>query len=78
MVVTPETIRHWKEVGARIREIRQLKGKAIKDIAVESDTLKSAICHFERGICSTSINYALFLRNEYGISFDWIYDGEII
>ncbi|MBA5724616.1 helix-turn-helix transcriptional regulator [Liberibacter sp. Z1] len=78
MVVTPETIRHWKEVGARIREIRQLKGKDLKQMAIESNQAISIVSQFERGVRSTSINYALFLRNEYGISFDWIYDGEII
>ncbi|WP_244464447.1 helix-turn-helix transcriptional regulator [Candidatus Liberibacter africanus] len=29
----------------------------------------------ELGLQPASINYALFLRNEFGASFDWLYDG---
>lgn len=78
MVITPETRHHWKEVGARIREIRKIKGWDLKEMAINSDQAVSVVSQFERGVCSTSINYALFLRNEFKISFDWIYDGEHI
>ncbi|MBA5724664.1 helix-turn-helix transcriptional regulator [Liberibacter sp. Z1] len=78
MVVTPETIRHWKEVGTRIRDIRKANNKTLEDMAVKTKMMRTALCSFENGRASTSINYALFLRNEFGISFDWIYEGETI
>ncbi|ADR52579.1 hypothetical protein CKC_04150 [Candidatus Liberibacter solanacearum CLso-ZC1] len=76
MVITPETRHYWKTVGIRIRDIRKNKGISTKEMAIVSETMRSAISQFERGICSTSINYALFLRNEFKVGFDWIYDGE--
>ncbi|MBA5724611.1 helix-turn-helix domain-containing protein [Candidatus Liberibacter sp.] len=66
------------EVGMRIREIRQTKGKTIEELANEAYVTKGTLSRFEKGWSPTSLNYALFLRNEYGISFDWIYEGETI
>ncbi|MDI1494677.1 MAG: helix-turn-helix transcriptional regulator [Candidatus Liberibacter asiaticus] len=62
----------------RIRDIRKTKGKTLDEMAKEAKQTESAVWQFENGIRSTSINYALFLRNEFGVSFDWIYDGETI
>ncbi|KJZ81574.1 Tyrosyl-tRNA synthetase, mitochondrial [Candidatus Liberibacter solanacearum] len=62
----------------RIRDIRKVKGKTLDEIAKDAKQTESAIWQFENGRSSISINYALFLRNEFGTSFDWIYDGEII
>lgn len=62
----------------RIRDIRKSKGKTLEELAIKAGTIKSAINSFEKGRNPTSINYALFLRNEFEVSFDWIYDGETI
>ncbi|AGH17455.1 transcriptional regulator [Candidatus Liberibacter asiaticus] len=78
MLITPEIRRNWEEVGMRIRDIRKSKGKTLEELAIKAGTIKSAINSFEKGRNPTSINYALFLRNEFGASFDWIYDGETI
>ncbi|KQC48671.1 hypothetical protein AP064_05630 [Candidatus Liberibacter solanacearum] len=78
MIITPEIRRNWEEIGMRIRDIRKAKGKTLEELAIMARTTKSAIGHYEKGRSSISIHYALFLRNEFGTSFDWIYDGEII
>ncbi|WP_407041943.1 helix-turn-helix domain-containing protein [Candidatus Liberibacter solanacearum] len=62
----------------RIRDIRKAKGKTLEELAVKARITKGDVCKFEKGRSSISINYALFLRNEFGASFDWIYDGEMI
>ncbi|XCD88317.1 helix-turn-helix transcriptional regulator (plasmid) [Candidatus Liberibacter asiaticus] len=76
LIITPEIRQYWKDVGTRIRDIRKSKDKTLDEIAKEANQTESTIWKFENGLCSTSINYALCLRNEYEISFDWIYDGE--
>ncbi|RKL52303.1 XRE family transcriptional regulator [Candidatus Liberibacter asiaticus] len=78
MIIAPEIRRNWEEVGMRIRDIRKAKGKTLDEIAKEAKQKESAVWNFENGVCTTSINYALFLRNEFEVSFDWIYDGETI
>ncbi|MBA5724665.1 helix-turn-helix transcriptional regulator [Candidatus Liberibacter sp.] len=78
MIITPEIRKYWEAVGTRIRDIRKEKGKTQAEMAIGANQLESAVNQFENGIRSTSINYALYLRNEYGASFDWIYDGETI
>ncbi|MDI1494676.1 MAG: helix-turn-helix domain-containing protein [Candidatus Liberibacter asiaticus] len=62
----------------RIRDIRKTKGKTLEELAIKAGITKYAINSYEKGRNSISINYALFLRNEFGVSFDWIYDGETI
>ncbi|WP_244463120.1 helix-turn-helix domain-containing protein [Candidatus Liberibacter solanacearum] len=62
----------------RIRDIRKARGLTLDEIAKDAKQAESAIWQFENNICSVSIKYALHLRNTYGISFDWIYDGEKI
>ncbi|WP_259345179.1 helix-turn-helix transcriptional regulator, partial [Candidatus Liberibacter sp.] len=78
LIITPEIRQYWEAVGTRIRDIRKANNKTLKEMAIGANLLENAVCKFEKGICSTSINYALYLRNEYGASFDWIYDGEMI
>lgn len=78
MIITEEIRREWESVGNRVREIRKSKDMTLEEIAVKSKQSESSVCQFEQGICSTSINYALFLRNEYGASFDWIYEGDVV
>ncbi|XCD44452.1 helix-turn-helix transcriptional regulator (plasmid) [Candidatus Liberibacter asiaticus] len=78
LIITPEIRQYWKDVGTRIKDIRKANNKTLKEMAIGANQLEKAICNFENGRYSTSINYALYLRNEYEISFDWIYDGETI
>lgn len=78
LIITPEIRQYWKDVGTRIKDIRKANNKTLKEMAIGANILEADVCKFENGICSTSINYALYLRNEYEISFDWIYDGETI
>ncbi|MBA5724424.1 hypothetical protein [Candidatus Liberibacter sp.] len=54
-------------------------GRQEERLANKSDLARTALCSYEKGRRSTtSINYALFLRNEYEISLDWIYFGDEI
>ncbi|XCD51779.1 helix-turn-helix transcriptional regulator (plasmid) [Candidatus Liberibacter asiaticus] len=78
LIITPEIRQYWKDVGTRIKDIRKDNNKTLKEMAIGANQLEKAIWNFENGVCSTSINYALYLRNEYEINFDWIYDGETI
>ncbi len=78
MLITPEIRRNWEEVGMRIRDIRKTKGKTLEELAIKAGITKYAINSYEKGRNSISINYALFLRNEFEASFDWIYEGETI
>ncbi|KAE9515995.1 helix-turn-helix domain-containing protein [Candidatus Liberibacter asiaticus] len=78
LIITPEIRQYWKDVGTRIKDIRKANNKTQKEMAIGANQLESAVNLFENGMCSTSIRYALYLRNEYEISFDWIYDGEVI
>ncbi|RPD37179.1 helix-turn-helix domain-containing protein, partial [Candidatus Liberibacter solanacearum] len=78
MIITPEIRQNWEEVGMRIRDIRKAKGKTLLWLEAKSKIDNGAISLYENGKSSISINYSLFLRNEFGASFDWIYDGEIV
>ncbi|CAL9915526.1 hypothetical protein LSO9J_200011 [Candidatus Liberibacter solanacearum] len=54
----------------RIRDIRKAKGKTLEELAIMARITKGDVCKFEKGRSSISIHYALFLRNEFGASFD--------
>ncbi|WP_161802672.1 helix-turn-helix domain-containing protein [Candidatus Liberibacter solanacearum] len=62
----------------RIRDIRKAKGKTLEELAIMARITKGDVCKFEKGRSSISSHYTLFLRNEFGASFDWIYDREMI
>ncbi|PTL86237.1 MAG: transcriptional regulator [Candidatus Liberibacter europaeus] len=76
MIITPEIRQEWEAVGYRIREIRKSKDMTLEEMESKSKISTADICKFENGRSTTSINYTLFLRNEFGASFDWIYEGE--
>ncbi|RPD36769.1 XRE family transcriptional regulator [Candidatus Liberibacter solanacearum] len=66
---------NWKEIGQRFRDLRKRNGYERSDIMKKTDDQGGAVYKYESGVQPASINYALFLRNEFGASFDWLYDG---
>ncbi|WP_446097996.1 helix-turn-helix domain-containing protein [Candidatus Liberibacter asiaticus] len=66
---------NWQEIGQRFRDLRTGNNHSLNTIALIAQQSVGALGNFERGETPVSINYALFLRNEFGASFDWLYDG---
>ncbi|ADR52489.1 hypothetical protein CKC_03700 [Candidatus Liberibacter solanacearum CLso-ZC1] len=66
---------NWKEIGQRFRDLRERNGYERSDIIKKTDDQGGAVYKYESGVQPASTNYALFLRNEFGASFDWLYDG---
>ncbi|QTP63893.1 helix-turn-helix transcriptional regulator, partial [Candidatus Liberibacter africanus] len=69
---------NWQEIGQRFRALREGNKLTQAQIGEVSKQMRSAVSRLELGLQPASINYALFLRNEFGASFDWLYDGEDI
>lgn len=66
---------NWKEIGQRFRDLRKTHALSQLEIIKMANNHKSSIAEFEAGTAPASANYALFLRNQFGASFDWLYDG---
>ncbi|AKK20657.1 helix-turn-helix transcriptional regulator [Candidatus Liberibacter africanus] len=66
---------NWKEIGQRFRDVRLNRDYTQLQIGEVASQNKGAIAMFEIGAKPASTHYALFLRNEFGISFDWLYEG---
>ncbi|WP_102135117.1 helix-turn-helix transcriptional regulator [Candidatus Liberibacter solanacearum] len=69
---------NWKEIGQRFRDLRKQHNYDQSDLIDLSKQTGGAISQYELGVTPASTNYALFLRNEFGASFDWLYDGVVI
>ncbi|ADR52909.1 hypothetical protein CKC_05820 [Candidatus Liberibacter solanacearum CLso-ZC1] len=65
----------WQQIGQRFRDLRERYGYKRSDIIKKTDDQGGAVYKYEAGVQPASTNYALFLRNEFGASFDWLYDG---
>ncbi|WP_052038609.1 helix-turn-helix domain-containing protein [Candidatus Liberibacter solanacearum] len=66
---------NWKVIGRRFRELRKQHNYDQSELIDLSKQTGGAISQYELGVTPASSNYALFLRNEFGASFDWLYDG---
>ncbi|AKK20606.1 helix-turn-helix transcriptional regulator [Candidatus Liberibacter africanus] len=66
---------NWIGIGQRFRNLRLNKGLNQLEIIDKAKAFNGSISMFEKGIQPASTHYALFLRNEFGASFDWLYDG---
>ncbi|MBY7649504.1 MAG: hypothetical protein C4617_03230 [Candidatus Liberibacter europaeus] len=69
---------NWKEIGQRFKTVRKNRNLSQEEMGKLSNQLRQAITRYENGLQPASINYALFLRNEFGTSFDWLYDGDMV
>ncbi|ADR52911.1 hypothetical protein CKC_05830 [Candidatus Liberibacter solanacearum CLso-ZC1] len=65
---------NWKEIGQRFRALRKQHGFDQTEL-VSMSGRRGNVARFEAGLAPASTNYALFLRNTFGASFDWLYDG---
>lgn len=67
----------WKTIGLRFKQFREMHNYTQSDISKLNNNPKN-ISEFEIGATPASTNYALFLRNEFGASFDWLYEGVVV
>ncbi|ADR51943.1 hypothetical protein CKC_00960 [Candidatus Liberibacter solanacearum CLso-ZC1] len=65
----------WREIGQRFKEVRERHNYKRSMIMEKTDDQGGAVYKYEAGAQPASTNYALFLRNTFGASFDWLYDG---
>ncbi|MFT4325340.1 MAG: helix-turn-helix domain-containing protein [Candidatus Liberibacter psyllaurous] len=65
----------WQEIGQRFRDLRERHNLTQSKIGEIASQLRQSVTRFEAGVQPASTNYALFLRNEFEASFDWLYDG---
>ncbi|WP_333947774.1 helix-turn-helix domain-containing protein [Candidatus Liberibacter brunswickensis] len=65
----------WIKIGSRFKQFRESLRLSRDQMGELANQLRNAISNFELGYTPASTNYALFLRNEFGASFDWLYDG---
>ncbi|CAL9916545.1 XRE family transcriptional regulator [Candidatus Liberibacter solanacearum] len=65
----------WKVIGQRFRDLRKQHNYDQSDLIDLSKQTGGAISQYELGVTPASTNYALFLRNKFEASFDWLYDG---
>ncbi|MBY7649732.1 MAG: hypothetical protein C4617_04490 [Candidatus Liberibacter europaeus] len=70
-----EHILDWQEIGQRFKSLRLECNYTQAQMSEISNQVQQSIAMFESGTAPASINYALFLRNEFGVPFEWLYCG---
>lgn len=61
-----------KEMGRRIRVLRQEEGIYIKDLAVKIGITRSALGNIERGSIGASLDVAAAIADYYNVSLDYL------
>jgi transcriptional regulator with XRE-family HTH domain len=72
---TPED-RPFREIGNRLKAFRLTTGLSQKDFAEAAGIRDTTYNQYERGLSQPKVENARALRETYGLSLDWIYDGD--
>lgn len=75
MEKTPETPRPYSDIAERLKWHRNLLGMKQDEYAKSIGAKRSALSLWEAGTHRMSLNAALDLRNKYGLSLDFMYEG---
>ena len=69
--------RSLEAIGSRLRMTREALGfKKQKEFAARADISPNTYNQWEKGKVYPDLQYAIRLRDEFGISLDWIYLGD--
>ncbi|MFG6591259.1 helix-turn-helix transcriptional regulator [Sulfitobacter sp. 1A12157] len=75
MEKTPDTPRPYSDIAERLKWHRNLLGMKQDEYAKSIGAKRSALSLWEAGTHRMSLNAALDLRNKYGLSLDFMYEG---
>ena len=67
-----------KEVGKRIKELRKQKGMTQDELADVFKTESSSLCKIEKGSHTMSIDYLISFADYFGVSTDYLLNGESV
>jgi transcriptional regulator with XRE-family HTH domain len=72
---TPED-RPFREIGNRLKAFRLTTGLSQKEFAEAAGIRDTTYNQYERGLSQPKVENARALRETYGLSLDWIYEGD--
>lgn len=64
-----------KQLGARIRYLRQQKNMTIEDLALEADINRNYLCDLERGTRNPTVNVLNKIATALGIVLSELFEG---
>ncbi len=64
-----------KQLGARIRYLRQQKNMTIEDLALEADINRNYLCDLERGTRNPTVNVLNKIATALGIALSELFEG---
>jgi len=70
-----ESVKPFADIAARIQWHRHLEGMEQKEYAEKAGLKRSQLSNWESGSSRVSIDGALALRQTYGLTLDFIYEG---
>lgn len=68
---------HKKQVGERLRQAREALGLTQAELARAYELDKTKLSHWERGVHYPDPLFLYQLASRHGVSFDWIYAGDL-
>lgn len=77
MAERPEKPLLYVDTGNRLREMREALGYGtLRDFAAALDVPEDRMGTYERGISLLQMPTALLIKQRYGVTLEWIYDGD--
>ncbi len=64
-----------KQLGARIRYLRQQKNMTIEDLALEAEINRNYLCDLERGTRNPTVNVLNKIATALGIALSELFEG---
>ena len=68
--------RSFEDIGARLKAIRKITGLSQKEFAAKAGIKDTTYNQYENGASQPKIEYARALCDTYGLSLDWLYNGD--
>lgn len=68
--------RTFEAIGKRLKAIREITKLSQKDFAARAGIRDTTYNQYERGVSQPKVEYAYALCDTYGLTLDWIYNGD--
>ena len=69
-------IRSAQDIGARLRHTREALGLNQREFALRVDLKENRYNQYETGVRPLTIEAALGICEQYGVTLDWLYRGD--
>ncbi|OGI04801.1 MAG: hypothetical protein A2Y25_04225 [Candidatus Melainabacteria bacterium GWF2_37_15] len=73
--IKEELSKELKDIGARVREIREAKGYSMSKLAAMSGYQLKSVSNYELGERKVSVEYLKFLRDKFNANLEYIFTG---